>query len=303
MVSTKLKPWWLVVKPGSLPKILAPVAVGLCMGSAIVETLEPMLIVLALALAFCAQWTIVLLNDYADREADIAHQARFPDLIDSRVLVEGLLRPGQVLGIGLLAGLGVLGVGMALLFFFQRPYAVYLALAGLAVFCSYSFAPLRLNYRGGGELLETMGVGVLLPMTGYYVGTGALPLANGHLLVPVVFYALVGALASGLKHAPADRENGKRTFCVIFGAEKTRKLIWGAQMGSRVWCGAFFFAGAYGHFALILGALLPAAPMFVTRRFDQQADYRNLEALARYKQSLVQAGYLTSLALGLEFAF
>jgi hypothetical protein len=65
----------------------------------------------------------------------------------------------------------------------------------------------------------------------------------------------------------------------------------------------FFLTGEYGHFALILGALAPAAPMFITRRFDQQADYHNLEALARYKQSLVQAGYLTSLALGLDFAF
>ena len=303
MASTKLSPWWLAVKPGSLPKVLAPLAVGLCMGVAVSQMLDFTLVALALVLALCAQWTIVLLNDYADREADMVHQAHFPELIDPRVLVEGLLGPGQVFGVGLLAALGVLGAGTALLAFYQRPFAVYLALAGLAIFWAYSFAPLRLNYRGGGEVLEIIGVGVLLPVTGYYICAGALPLANGHLLAPVVLYALVGALASGLKHEPADRENGKRTFCVLFGAEKTRKLIWAAQMGARVWCGVFFLTGEYGHFALILGALAPAAPMFIPRRFDQQADYHNLEALARYKQSLVQAGYLTSLALGLDFAF
>ena len=159
MVSTKLSPWWLAVKPGSLPKVLAPLAVGLCMGVAVSQMLDFTLVALALVLALCAQWTIVLLNDYADREADMVHQAHFPELIDPRVLVEGLLGPGQVFGVGLLAALGVLGAGTALLAFYQRPFAVYLALAGLAIFWAYSFAPLRLNYRGGGEVLEIIGVG------------------------------------------------------------------------------------------------------------------------------------------------
>ena len=83
----------------------------------------------------------------------------------------------------------------------------------------------------------------------------------------------------------------------------TKKVIWLAQMVSRVWCGLFFIAGDYGHFALVLGALLPSAPMFITRRFDADADCNNLPALARYKQSLVQAGYLTSVALMLDFIF
>ena len=298
-----MNPWWLAVKPGSLPKIVLPLAVGLCMGFAAVGTVDHRLIAMALVLAFCVQWCIVLLNDYADRDADIAHQARFPALIDARVLVEGLLAPGQVLAAGLLAAGGAVASGAALVFLCDRPHAIYLALLGLAVFWAYSFAPLRLNYRGGGELLETMGVGAILPMTGYYIAAGALPLANGHLFLPVVLYAFIGALTSGLKHEPADRENGKVTACVLFGAARVRKLIWAAQMAARVWCGAFFLTGEYGHFALVLGALAPSAPMFITRRFDADADYRNVPALSRYKQSIVQAGYLTSLALALDFAF
>ena len=43
--------------------------------------------------------------------------------------------------------------------------------------------------------------------------------------------------------------------------------------------------------------------MFVTRRFDKEADYRNLAVLKRYKQSLTQAGYLNSVALALDFVF
>ena len=303
MVSTKLGLWWLAVKPGSLPKIIAPTAVGLCMGIGVVGAAPLTLFVLAFILALCAQWSIVLLNDYADREADAAHQQRFPELIDPRVLVEGLLAPGQVLGAGLLAALGALAAGAALVVLYERFFALYLVGIGLVFLWAYSFAPLRINYRGGGEILETIGVGALLPVTGYYICVGTLPLADGHLLVPLLLYALVGALASGLKHEPADRANGKYTFCVFFGAQVTRKWIWIAQMAARAWCGVFFLTGEYGHFALVLGALLPAAPMFVTRRFDKEADYRNLAALARYKQSLIQAGYLNSVALALDFAF
>jgi 1,4-dihydroxy-2-naphthoate octaprenyltransferase/chlorophyll synthase len=303
MVSTKLNPWWLAVKPGSLPKVLAPIAVGQCLGYAVAGAVEPAVVLLSLFVAICAQLSIVLLNDYADREADAAHARRFPELLDPRVLVEGLLQSGQVLGAGFLAALGVLASSAALWALYDRPYALYLGLAGLGVFWAYSFSPIRLNYRGGGEALEMLGVGVLLPVTGYYICTGVLPLADGHLLAPVLLYALVGALASGLKHEPADSENGKRTCCVLFGAQATRKAIWMAQMAARLWCGVFFLTGEYGHFALVLGALLPAAPMFVTRRFDAQADYRDLAALSRYKQSLIQAGYLNSIALALDFAF
>ena len=302
VVFLKLNSWWLAVKPESLPKVLVPTTVGCSLGFSVAPAFDPLLAAMALGLALCAQWAIVLLNDYADREADAAHQARFPEHIDPRVLVAGLLRPGQVLGVGLLAALGVL-VLSALMASYQRPFVPYLGLAGLVVFAAYSFAPLRLNYRGGGEILEVVGVGILLPLTGYYIAAGSLPTDNGHLLVPLALYALVGALASGLKHEPADRENGKRTCCVLFGAQVTKKVIWLAQMVGRVWCGLFFIAGDYGHFALVLGALLPSAPMFITRRFDADADCNNLPALARYKQSLVQAGYLTSVALMLDFIF
>jgi 1,4-dihydroxy-2-naphthoate octaprenyltransferase len=302
MVPPKLNAWWLAVKPGSLPKILVPVAVGWSLGFSVAGAFDPLLAALVFGLALCAQWAIVLLNDYADREADITHQAHFPEHIDPRVLVERLLRPGQVVTAGLFAVLGVLAVA-AVLVFYQRPYALYLGLAGLVVFAAYSFGPLRLNYRGGGELLEVLGVGLLLPVTGYYIASGILPTGHVHLLAPITLYALIGALASGLKHEPADRENGKRTCSVLFGAPATRKVIWLAQMMARVYCGVLFLTGEYGHFALILGALLPSAPMFITRRFDADADFNNLPALARYKQSLIQAGYLTSLALILDFIF
>ena len=42
------------------------------------------------------------------------------------------------------------------------------------VFVAYTLPPLRLNYRGGGELLEMLGVGLALPLYNVYLQAGAM---------------------------------------------------------------------------------------------------------------------------------
>ena len=118
----------------------------------------------------------------------------------------------------------------------------------------------------------------------------------------MVLYALVAALASGLKHEPADRDNGKKTLCVWAGASAVKRVIWGAQILSRIWCGLLFLSGSYGMYAVVLAALAPALPMYMTRRYDSRADYRDLASLSAYKKSLQQAAYLTYAGLLLDFA-
>ena len=284
----------------ALPKILLPVIVGLSLGYREGGTAGWMLLLLGLVLVVCAQWLIVLLNDYADREADKKHAEVYPELLDTRVLTTGMLLPNKVLVAGLLAALGVL-VASAGLYWLGRPYALYFAGAGCAVFWAYSFRPLRLNYRGGGEILEILGVGGLLPTLGYYMAAGQLPHSSAHLLVPVALYAVVGALASGLKHEPADRDNGKKTLTVLLGPVMVRRFVWAAQMAARVWCGVFFLSGEYGIYAVSLAALVTVLPMYMTRRYDSRADYRDLASLSSYKKSLLQASYLTHAGLIVDF--
>ncbi len=284
----------------ALPKIVLPVLVGLSLGyregGAVVW--GPMLLVLGLAV--CAQWLIVLLNDYADREVDKKHAESYPELLDTRVLTTGMLLPNKVLVAGLSAVFGVLLAGGGL-YWLDRPYALYFASAGCVLLWAYSFRPLKLNYRGGGELLEILGTGALLPLLGFYIAAGHLATESAHLLFPVTFYAVVGALAGGLKHEPADRDNGKKTLTVLLGPVLVRRFVWAAQMAARLWCGAFFLSGDYGIYAVSLAALLTVLPMYMTRRYDSRADYRDLSALASYKKSLAQAGYLTYAGLILDF--
>jgi len=285
----------------ALPKILLPVIVGLSLGYREMGDMVWGPVALVLLLAVCAQWLIVLLNDYADREADRRHLRDYPELLDGRVLATGLLTENRVLAAALCAALGIVAAGFGL-YGLERPLALYFAIVGLILLWAYSFPPLKLNYRGGGEILETFGTGVLLPALGYYILAGQLVSANVHLLLPVALYGFVGALISGLKHEPADRDNGKNTLVVLLGSVMVRRFVWAAQMAARVWCGVFFLSGEYGIYAVSLAALLTVLPMYMTRRYDSRADYRDLAALAAYKKSLFWAGYLTYGGLALDFA-
>jgi hypothetical protein len=85
------------------------------------------------------------------------------------------------------------------------------------------------------------------------------------------------------------------------GPVMVRRFVWAAQMAARVWCGVFFLSGEYGIYAVSLAALVTVLPMYMTRRYDSRADYRDLASLSSYKKSLLQASYLTHAGLIVDF--
>jgi hypothetical protein len=60
------------------------------------------------------------------------------------------------------------GVGSVVTFSSGRGWALPLIFISWALLWAYSYAPLRLSYRGGEELLQALGVGFLLLFFGYY---------------------------------------------------------------------------------------------------------------------------------------
>lgn len=164
------------------------------------------------------QLYIVFLNDWADRSADILNQRPTMFSGGSRVLVQAKLYPTQLRNAGLVFGCLALIWGIALGIFFSRPLLPMLCLVGLGLLWLYSLYPARLNYRFGGEVLQALGVGGLLPIVAFYFITG-------HLLEPDIvgfifgYYLLqlAAAVAFTLPDVEADKESGKGTIAVHFG--------------------------------------------------------------------------------------
>ena len=142
----------------------------------------------------------------------------------SRVLVEGLLRPHQlrnaavVMGLALLVGSAVAG------WLLDRELLPVFAFVALLLLQAYSFEPMRLSFRGFGELLQGVGVGLVLPLMGWYLQTGDL---SAHtpwdVFAPLVILAFAGNILTALPDHEGDVKADKHTWPVRRGPIRARR--------------------------------------------------------------------------------
>jgi 1,4-dihydroxy-2-naphthoate polyprenyltransferase len=105
------------------------------------------------------------------------------------------------------------------------PLLGLLAVVAVALLGAYSYPPLKLSYRGGGELLQMLGVAGVLPLYGYLAQGGALadfPWALTAMLLPT---HLACSIATALPDEPSDRDSGKHTLPVRIGGERAAWVI------------------------------------------------------------------------------
>ncbi|EAU66034.1 putative 1,4-dihydroxy-2-naphthoateoctaprenyltransferase [Stigmatella aurantiaca DW4/3-1] len=168
---------------------------------------------------FFDQLFIVYANDWADQETDRRNQTATVFSGGSRVLVEGRISP-RALGWAAVACAGaLLAVSVGLAVAQNSPWLVPLALAALGLLWAYSYSPLRLSYRGGGELLQMVGVAGVLPLYGYLAQGGSPGAFPWPLAVSLLPTHLACSIATALPDEPSDRESLKRTVPVRLGGE------------------------------------------------------------------------------------
>ena len=178
------------------------------------------------------QLFIVFSNDFADREHD-GDRTLFSG--GSGVLQEGKLRPRD-LAIGAATAFGLLGVltfGMAL---HSSLWLLLLYVAAGALMWAYSFQPLRLSYRGGGEVLQGLGVGVVLPLVGFWAQAPDSAVA-WHDLLPTFLLGVAGNITTALPDYESDSSANKRTLAVRVGTQRAMWIAW-ALSGAAVAGGA-----------------------------------------------------------------
>src|SRR5690606_17694358 len=119
---------------------------------------------------------LVFANDLADEDADRDNTGHNRFGGGSRVLPEGKLGRGALRSAALSMAGSMASAALLLTVHFDRPAMLAAPLAAVALLWAYSYPPLRLAYRGHGELLQGLGVGVVLPLTAVYAQTGDLSL-------------------------------------------------------------------------------------------------------------------------------
>jgi 1,4-dihydroxy-2-naphthoate polyprenyltransferase len=143
----------------------------------------------------------------------------------------------------------------------RRPLLIVCAVAAIALLHAYSFAPLRLSIRGGGEWLQAAGVGIVLPVVGFYAQSGRLDLPAWALAVTVLT-GLAGNLLTAVPDIETDARNEKRSVAVRYG-ERPTIILCAALLGSSV---TFVYGSDSVHstWAFVLAAATTVTAMMAT---------------------------------------
>jgi 1,4-dihydroxy-2-naphthoate octaprenyltransferase len=200
---------------------------------------------------------IVFGNDAVDWRSDVQNKTfnRFSG--GSRVVPMGLTTPFTLAQASLLSLLALGATSTYFVFREGHAWMVVLAAISAHIFWVYGFPPFRLSYRGGGEVLQGLGLGLVLPVVGFYGQAGTLDGLRAATLFPAFLLAVAGNLTTALPDTPSDAATGKRTFSVRRGESAARHtslaLIAIAALATPL---AVPSAGVAGSIAVAVGALL-----------------------------------------------
>lgn len=231
--------WLQAIRPLAQINLVVPLWLGTALAFASTGSFSLKTLYGAHIFAALLQLVIVFSNDYADREADALNRTYNEFSGGSRVLPEGRLRPEELRGAAWLALAGLAGLSLYMAFGAGHTWAPAFVAAAAALVWIYNFPPLRLSYRGGGEVVQGLGTGVLVPLLGYYLQAGDLAAFPWLALAPLFLLGVVGNILTALPDVPADRQAGKRSYPVRRGQWAARRhslelLVMAALMGGFV---------------------------------------------------------------------
>ena len=296
--ASSLARWFYALKPASWPKLFVPALFGQILGASPAHGFDLRALGWGLGFTLLGVGFIVLLNDWGDREVDAIKRQMFPDGCSPKTIPDGILGARAVGAAGLVLGVATLLVAAGAELDLQRPFAFEAGLACMLIFVGYTLPPIRLNYRGGGELLEMLGVGAALPLYNAYLQGGAIAPRAWPWIAGFSVLSLAGGVASGLSDEESDRAGGKRTFASTFGNVAARRLteacvllgaaIWVAGSVSRPnWVPFWAVAPAVAVVAWNFVRMRRVSPAAVTNAFQAQGAYKHFLHRAIWHSTIV----------------
>lgn len=219
IVRPRLSRGWLFLRATRLPFLsatLVPVAIGLAI-AAVDGFFEPVTALLTIIGAAAVHLGLNVANDVFDTRlgADDANVNPTQYSGGSRVIQYGLVSLGGMQRLALLFYAIAVGAGLLLLAIRPSPALLVIGVMGVILSIGYTAPPLKLVYRGLGELTTAIGFGPLMLVGAYVVqsrGTiapeavvASLPVA---ILIALILYV------NEVPDRPADARAGKRTLPV-----------------------------------------------------------------------------------------
>lgn len=193
-------------------------------------------------------------TDLAVAEADRTHFSG-----GKRVLVDELLTRRQTWSIAALFSLAGLSLG-ALIVFAREPTVLWLGVSALLLGWSYHGPPLKLAYRGLGELDVVVIYGPAIALATYVMMTGTHAADVVLAAIPLGLAIAAFLWVNEFPDHDADRVAGKRNLVVRLGKRRASRLLPVIYLGTFLLLGQQVLSGLLPTAALLgLAALAPAA--------------------------------------------
>jgi 1,4-dihydroxy-2-naphthoate polyprenyltransferase len=223
-VKPRLSLGWLILRTTRLPFLSAaivPVVLGIAIAAAH-GFFDPLAAVLTVVGASFVQLGLNVANDVFDASlgADDANVTPTKYSGGSRVIQYGLVTFRQMATLATAFYVAAAVVGLVLLALRGSIALLVIGIVGFVVSLAYTAPPLKLVYRGLGEIAVAIGFGPLMLLGAYVVQTGGL--LSWEPVVASIPVALLIALVLYVNEIPdrrGDARAGKRTLPVRFPAK------------------------------------------------------------------------------------
>ncbi len=223
-VRPQLSRGWLALRATRLPFLtatLVPILIGLTI-AARHGFFDPLTALLTLIGGALIQIGLNVANDVFDttQGADELNVTPTRYSGGSRVIQYGLLTLRQMQGLAAAAYAGGIAVGLVLLAMTGSLVLLLIGVVGVVVSLGYTAPPLKLVYRGLGEVAVALGFGPLMLVGAYVVQSrGVVDLEPLVASVPIGLLVAMILYVNEIPDRRSDARAGKRTLPVRFGRE------------------------------------------------------------------------------------
>jgi 1,4-dihydroxy-2-naphthoate octaprenyltransferase len=217
---SKLSIWIQTIRPFAFPASLIPVFIAGALAFRQARGASWILFPLVLLCALLFHSGTNVVSEYFDFKKGLDRDYTFGS---SRVLIDGLITPKEVLFLGyVLFGIGFL-FGLILVFVRGLPILI-LGMIGLAGGLFYSARPIGYKYLGWGDIMVFLLMGPLMVGGAYFALTGALNPKVIYVSLPVGFLVTAILNANNIRDIKYDRQAKIKTLEIILGYTAAKRV-------------------------------------------------------------------------------
>ena len=180
-----------------------------------------------------------------------------------------------------LISISILGSILFTIHYSISPLFIVFVLFGSLLGWFYTAPPLKLSYRGLGEISTAATVGILVPLFGFYTVAGSLPVEILFFLFPMGLSGIVFVLIVQIPDMEADHKGGKRTWVGKIGRRRSFIFLFTAVFFQSLYYGIFAFIGFEPGgvsicpiFLISLTLLFASLPCLIMRPEDRETATR-----------------------------